>query len=178
MWMLFHEGYQVGIFWDNIPSSAQRGKCGVHESIEHKLTECEEPGQKEIWEGFSRRRGGAAPGSVLSFLVIFLSLSLPLPIAFIDRYGDSTSAKAGVALMSSDLPPVSSSGKLKPENAHGLRQDNPLRVLAVATASGKDIHGNNSASTTRVKDETVGPRTTEVPLFKHLSRTLGADSLR
>ncbi|KAJ7631944.1 hypothetical protein DFH06DRAFT_1438544, partial [Mycena polygramma] len=53
MWMLLHEGYKVGEFWDNVPTCVQRGhcnKCGVHESMEHILTKCEEPGQKEIWD--------------------------------------------------------------------------------------------------------------------------------
>jgi ribonuclease HI len=53
LWMLIHGGYKVGHFWDNIPSCIQRGrctKCGVHESMEHILTQCEEPGQKEVWD--------------------------------------------------------------------------------------------------------------------------------
>ncbi|KAJ6488482.1 hypothetical protein C8R47DRAFT_480492 [Mycena vitilis] len=53
LWMLLHGAYKVGQFWDNIPSCVQRGKCtrcGVHESMEHILTQCSEPGQKEIWD--------------------------------------------------------------------------------------------------------------------------------
>ncbi|KAJ7601722.1 hypothetical protein DFH06DRAFT_1024992, partial [Mycena polygramma] len=53
LWMLLHGAYKVGQFWDNIPSCVQRGKCarfGVHESMEHILTQCCEPGQKEIWD--------------------------------------------------------------------------------------------------------------------------------
>jgi ribonuclease HI len=53
LWMLIHGGHKVGQFWDNIPSCVQRGrctKCGVHKSMEHILTQCEEPGQKEVWD--------------------------------------------------------------------------------------------------------------------------------
>ncbi|KAJ7872909.1 hypothetical protein B0H13DRAFT_2236247 [Mycena leptocephala] len=38
---------------DNVPTCQQRGQCracGVHESMEHILTQCAEPGQKEIWD--------------------------------------------------------------------------------------------------------------------------------
>ncbi|KAK6977101.1 hypothetical protein R3P38DRAFT_2428050, partial [Favolaschia claudopus] len=48
-----HDGYKVGKFWDNVPSHQARGqctRCGVHESMEHILTQCAEPGQKEIWD--------------------------------------------------------------------------------------------------------------------------------
>jgi ribonuclease HI len=53
LWMLIHGGYKVGKFWDNIPNLQHRGqcaKCGVHESMEHILTQCQEPGQKEVWD--------------------------------------------------------------------------------------------------------------------------------
>jgi ribonuclease HI len=53
LWMLVHDGYKVGKYWDNVPTCQQRGQCGtcgVHESMEHILTQCAEPGQKEIWD--------------------------------------------------------------------------------------------------------------------------------
>ncbi|KAJ7655668.1 ribonuclease H-like protein [Mycena polygramma] len=53
LWMLIHGGYKVGKYWDNVQNHQHRGqcpKCGVHESMDHILTECQEPGQKEIWD--------------------------------------------------------------------------------------------------------------------------------
>ncbi|KAJ7857002.1 hypothetical protein B0H13DRAFT_2575073 [Mycena leptocephala] len=53
LWMLVHDGYKVGKYWDNVPTCQQRGQygaCGIHESMEHILTQCAEPGQKEIWD--------------------------------------------------------------------------------------------------------------------------------
>ncbi|KAJ7671504.1 RnaseH-domain-containing protein [Mycena polygramma] len=53
LWMLIHGGYKVGKYWDNVRNHQHRGqcpKCGVHESMDHILTECQEPGQKEIWD--------------------------------------------------------------------------------------------------------------------------------
>jgi ribonuclease HI len=57
MWMLVHNGYKVGKFWDNVPNCRQRGECvlcGVHESMDHILTKCKEPGQKEVWDLVSK----------------------------------------------------------------------------------------------------------------------------
>jgi ribonuclease HI len=53
LWMLIHGGYKVGKYWDNIPALQHRGQCttcGVHESMEHILTQCQESGQKEVWD--------------------------------------------------------------------------------------------------------------------------------
>ncbi|KAJ7101781.1 hypothetical protein C8R44DRAFT_641334 [Mycena epipterygia] len=53
LWMLVYGGYKVGQFWDKIPNHRQRGWCGrcdTHESMEHILTQCNEPGQKEVWD--------------------------------------------------------------------------------------------------------------------------------
>ncbi|KAJ7033898.1 ribonuclease H-like protein [Mycena alexandri] len=53
LWMLIHDGYKVGAYWDGIPNHSQRGKCtqcGVHESMEHILTVCTIPGQEEVWD--------------------------------------------------------------------------------------------------------------------------------
>ncbi|KAJ3925835.1 MAG: ribonuclease H-like protein, partial [Lentinula lateritia] len=54
LWMLIHNGYKVGDFWDNIPGYEPRGKCGecnaTTETMEHILTECKAPEQKEIWK--------------------------------------------------------------------------------------------------------------------------------
>jgi ribonuclease HI len=50
--MLIHDGYKVGRYWDNIPNNQPRGWCATcqtHESMEHILTQCMEPGQNEVW---------------------------------------------------------------------------------------------------------------------------------
>ncbi|KIK67644.1 hypothetical protein GYMLUDRAFT_155378 [Collybiopsis luxurians FD-317 M1] len=52
IWMTAHNGYKVGEYWENIPECQHRAicrKCGITETMEHILTECEEPGRKEIW---------------------------------------------------------------------------------------------------------------------------------
>ncbi|KAJ6581584.1 ribonuclease H-like protein [Mycena capillaripes] len=51
LWMLLHDGYKC--HWENIPEYEDWGKCdrcGITESMEHILTKCDVPGQKEIWE--------------------------------------------------------------------------------------------------------------------------------
>ncbi|VDC00654.1 unnamed protein product [Peniophora sp. CBMAI 1063] len=47
-----HNAYYVGAYWDNIPNYTHLGictKCGVTDSLEHILCECDSPGQKLIW---------------------------------------------------------------------------------------------------------------------------------
>ncbi|KAJ7125577.1 hypothetical protein C8R43DRAFT_958316 [Mycena crocata] len=53
LWMLIHNGYKVGSYWNRISGSEHRGvcdKCGVEESMDHILTKCKENGQKQIWK--------------------------------------------------------------------------------------------------------------------------------
>lgn len=53
LWMVIHNAYKVGDFWENIPNFEHRGRCStcqVPETLEHILFECSCPGQKEIWE--------------------------------------------------------------------------------------------------------------------------------
>ncbi|KAF9028758.1 hypothetical protein BDZ89DRAFT_1252330 [Hymenopellis radicata] len=53
LWMTMHEGYKVGKYWLMTQNNQDRAictRCGVTESMEHILFECEFPGQKEIWE--------------------------------------------------------------------------------------------------------------------------------
>ncbi|KAJ7039671.1 ribonuclease H-like protein [Mycena alexandri] len=53
LWMLIHGAYKVGEYWDSIPNHAYRGQCpqcGTYESMNHILTECGVPGQKEVWD--------------------------------------------------------------------------------------------------------------------------------
>ncbi|KAJ3878295.1 ribonuclease H-like protein [Lentinula edodes] len=52
LWMIAHNGYQVGRYWSNIPDCANREFCHfckVTESMEHILTTCRGPGMEEIW---------------------------------------------------------------------------------------------------------------------------------
>ncbi|KAJ7082084.1 hypothetical protein B0H15DRAFT_952760 [Mycena belliarum] len=53
LWMLLHGAYKVGRYWEKIKGHerwATCSRCGVLETAEHILTQCEIPGQKEIWE--------------------------------------------------------------------------------------------------------------------------------
>ncbi|KAJ3805258.1 hypothetical protein F5876DRAFT_91579 [Lentinula aff. lateritia] len=53
LWMLLHDGYKVGEYWEKIPGYENRAKCAhcqTTESMEHILTDCQAPGQKEIWD--------------------------------------------------------------------------------------------------------------------------------
>ncbi|KAJ7023633.1 hypothetical protein C8F04DRAFT_969939 [Mycena alexandri] len=53
LWMIIHDGYKVGKYRENIAGFEDRGQCSVcedTESMEHILTKCEAPGQKEIWD--------------------------------------------------------------------------------------------------------------------------------
>jgi len=48
-----HDGYKVGDYWDGKNEVEIRGRCHrchVPESMEHILLECEETGQREIWD--------------------------------------------------------------------------------------------------------------------------------
>ncbi|KAG6914510.1 hypothetical protein DXG01_009287 [Tephrocybe rancida] len=55
LWMLLHDAYKVGSHWnrDTMPPELKaRARCaedGQLETMEHILSECSSPGQKEIW---------------------------------------------------------------------------------------------------------------------------------
>jgi hypothetical protein len=55
-WMLTHDAYIVGTHWlreSNSPEKKERAEChscGTIETMEHILSQCEAPGQKEIWK--------------------------------------------------------------------------------------------------------------------------------
>lgn len=52
-WMVLHDGYKIGKYWNKMPALADRGKCEwceQPETMEHILTECDAPGQKAVWE--------------------------------------------------------------------------------------------------------------------------------
>jgi ribonuclease HI len=52
LWVVLHGAYRVGAFWDSIPNHQWKGRCrgcDTPETMEHILTECGEPGQKEVW---------------------------------------------------------------------------------------------------------------------------------
>ncbi|KAJ3717912.1 hypothetical protein C8R42DRAFT_586256 [Lentinula raphanica] len=51
--MVAHEGYKIGDYWQHITNFEHRANChtcGVTESMDHILTECQCPGQQQIWE--------------------------------------------------------------------------------------------------------------------------------
>jgi len=53
LWMMLHDDYKVGYYWEKITGSENWGKCskcGVTESMQHILTQCTEPGQSQVWE--------------------------------------------------------------------------------------------------------------------------------
>ncbi|KAF9028473.1 hypothetical protein BDZ89DRAFT_1092046 [Hymenopellis radicata] len=57
MWMLMHDAYKVGSWWESKPGLEHRGKCeecGDTESMEHILFQCQAPGQRETWEMIGR----------------------------------------------------------------------------------------------------------------------------
>ncbi|KAJ7763072.1 hypothetical protein B0H16DRAFT_1414371 [Mycena metata] len=52
MWKTLHGAHRIGKFWEHIPEMGDRATCqhcGVTESMEHILTECDRPGRAEIW---------------------------------------------------------------------------------------------------------------------------------
>ncbi|KAJ7676734.1 ribonuclease H-like protein [Mycena polygramma] len=53
LWMVIHEGYALGDHWRHFRGFEDRGtckRCRVPESMEHILTQCDENGQKTVWE--------------------------------------------------------------------------------------------------------------------------------
>jgi ribonuclease HI len=54
LWKIAHDAYKVGQYWKNIPNHEERATCGCGagdgiESMRHIMTECQYPGQKELW---------------------------------------------------------------------------------------------------------------------------------
>lgn len=54
LWMLIHEGYKCGQYWERMENPDLQNRavcrhCGVTESMEHILLECQAPGQDEVW---------------------------------------------------------------------------------------------------------------------------------
>jgi ribonuclease HI len=52
LWMLIHDAYKVGKHWLKVSGSEWKGICtsGVTETMNHILTECQENGQKQVWD--------------------------------------------------------------------------------------------------------------------------------
>ncbi|KAF8079074.1 hypothetical protein FPV67DRAFT_1467420 [Lyophyllum atratum] len=69
LWMSLHDAYWIGSHWSKpsfAPEIQERAICphdGAVESMEHILTECESPGQREVWAQagvlWARQREGA-----------------------------------------------------------------------------------------------------------------------
>ena len=52
LWKNIHNAYKVGQYWYNIPEHEHKAKCikcDTEESMEHILTDCDEPEQQTIW---------------------------------------------------------------------------------------------------------------------------------
>ncbi|OJT09202.1 LINE-1 retrotransposable element ORF2 protein [Trametes pubescens] len=53
IWKAIHGAHRVGKYWKHIPGYEERGTCGVCgqvDDMEHILTKCTAPGQREVWE--------------------------------------------------------------------------------------------------------------------------------
>jgi 5-methylcytosine-specific restriction endonuclease McrA len=56
LWKTMHDAYVVGTHWlreSNSPEKKERSECqhcGKIDTMEHILTQCEVPGQKEVWQ--------------------------------------------------------------------------------------------------------------------------------
>ncbi|KAH9856289.1 hypothetical protein C2E23DRAFT_866303 [Lenzites betulinus] len=52
-WKALHDAHRVGTYWEHIPQYEHRAQCphcSQPDTIEHILLECEEPGQRFVWE--------------------------------------------------------------------------------------------------------------------------------
>ena len=52
LWKVMHNAFRCGDFWSRIPGFENRALCtfcGTTDSIDHILTECRAPGQREVW---------------------------------------------------------------------------------------------------------------------------------
>jgi ribonuclease HI len=64
LWMTTHDAYWVGTHWLRESTTAEMKEraecqhCGTIESMEHILSQCEIPGQKEVWPGTLRKNSG------------------------------------------------------------------------------------------------------------------------
>lgn len=56
LWMAAHDAYRIGKYWlkeilrKELQNRSECTYCGVPETMDHILTRCESPGQKEVWE--------------------------------------------------------------------------------------------------------------------------------
>ncbi|KAH9832283.1 uncharacterized protein C8Q71DRAFT_880229, partial [Rhodofomes roseus] len=53
LWKCLHNAYRCGHFWARIPNYEDRATCttcGVEDSMQHILSECRAPGQREAWK--------------------------------------------------------------------------------------------------------------------------------
>ncbi|KII84387.1 hypothetical protein PLICRDRAFT_74436, partial [Plicaturopsis crispa FD-325 SS-3] len=53
LWKCLHNAFRCGKWWQNIPNYEHRSvcpHCGTEESMEHILTECDAPGQTNVWK--------------------------------------------------------------------------------------------------------------------------------
>jgi ribonuclease HI len=53
LWKCTHDAFKIGKFWQNVTNYENRSTCvtcGIEESMEHILTECDAPGRETIWK--------------------------------------------------------------------------------------------------------------------------------
>ncbi|KIY52219.1 hypothetical protein FISHEDRAFT_12590, partial [Fistulina hepatica ATCC 64428] len=53
LWRLIHNAYKIGPYWDHIPEHEHWGvcpHCRTPETMQHILTDCQIPGQEQVWE--------------------------------------------------------------------------------------------------------------------------------
>ncbi|KAG6894619.1 hypothetical protein C0992_005383, partial [Termitomyces sp. T32_za158] len=83
LWMTIHDAYMVGTHWlrpsynEEKQERARCRHCGTLETMNHILTECETPGQKEIWED-AGRLWEKKPGSTWHKPILGTILAAPL----------------------------------------------------------------------------------------------------
>jgi len=86
LWMCFHDAYMVGPNWLRpgfAPEYQERSECKVcHkiETMEHILTECEAPGQVEVWtlaEEMWSKRNNVWPKPTLGMILASAALKFP-----------------------------------------------------------------------------------------------------
>ncbi|EIW55529.1 uncharacterized protein TRAVEDRAFT_100706, partial [Trametes versicolor FP-101664 SS1] len=80
-WKALHGALRIGKYWDNIPGYEGRATCshcGVQESLEHILVDCDAPGRGEIWSSVSTllaAKGIEVPGLSIGTILAAPALS-------------------------------------------------------------------------------------------------------
>ncbi|RDX52284.1 hypothetical protein OH76DRAFT_1345381 [Lentinus brumalis] len=88
-WKALHDALRVGTYWEHIPGYEQRAVCqvcGMVDSLEHILLECDAPGQKTVWELTNHMlQAKGIPTPQWSFGALLGAIAAPFP-----RTGEDT----------------------------------------------------------------------------------------